>query len=99
MVVKGDVMSKQQAAATATSDPVAPGGGNAEGGKRMLVTDAIATAGKLCNAGKFDQAENICRQVLKARPNLADAHNVLGVILHRRGQTDEAIASVRKATS
>jgi tetratricopeptide (TPR) repeat protein len=87
-------MSKQQAAATATSNPAGPGGG---GGKRMLVTEAIATAGKLCNAGKLDQAENVCRQVLKARPNLADAHNVLGVILHRRGQIDEAIASVRKA--
>lgn len=89
-------MSKQQAAATATSDPATPGGGAPEG-KRMLVTDAIAQAGKLCNAGKLDQAENICRQVLKARPNLADAHNVLGVILHRRGQLDDAIASVRKA--
>ena len=87
-------MSKQQAAATATSAPTAPGEG---GGKRMLVTDAIAAAGKLCNAGKLDQAENICRQILKARPNMADAHNVLGVILHRRGQIDEAITSVRRA--
>ncbi len=87
-------MSKQQAAATATSDRAGPGEG---GGKRMLVADAIAAAGKLCNAGKLDQAENVCRQVLKARPNLADAHNVLGVILHRRGRTDDAIASVRKA--
>ena len=85
-------MNKQQAAATATSEPTAAGEG-----KRMLVTDAIAAAGKLCNSGKLDQAENICRQVLKARPNMADAHNVLGVILHRRGQIDDAIASVRKA--
>ena len=90
-------MNKQQAAATATSDLVRPAGGNAGGGKRMHVTDAIAAAGKLCNAGKLDQAENICRQVLKARPDLADAHNVLSVVLHRRGQLDDAIASVRRA--
>lgn len=90
-------MSKEQAAAAATSEAPAPDQAGAGGGKRMLVTDAIATAGKLCNAGKLDQAENIVRQVLKARPNMSDAHNVLGVILHRRGQTDDAIASVRRA--
>jgi tetratricopeptide (TPR) repeat protein len=89
-------MNKQQAAATATSEAPAPGEGTA-GGKRMLVADAIAAAGKLCNAGKLDQAENVARQVLKARPNMPDAHNVLGVVLHRKGQTDEAIASVRRA--
>src|SRR5262245_52609885 len=94
VVVKGDVMNKQQAAATATGEAPAPG---EAAGKRMLVTDAIATAGKLCNAGKLDQAENIVRQILKARPNTADAHNVLGVVLHRRGQTDDAIAAVRRA--
>ena len=88
-------MSKQQAAATATSE--APATGQGAGGKRMLVSDAIATAGKLCNVGKLDQAENIVRQILKARPNTADAHNVLGVVLHRRGQTDDAIAAVRRA--
>ena len=90
-------MSKQQAAATATSEAPASSEGSAGAGKKMLVTDAIATAGKLCNAGKLDQAENLVRQVIKARPNLGDAHNILGVILHRRGQTDEAIASVRRA--
>src|SRR4030095_4621878 len=95
LVVKGEVMNKQQAAAAATSEAPVPD--EASAGKRMLVTDAIATAGKLCNAGKLDQAENVVRQVLKARPNMADAHNVLGVILHRRGQLDDAIASVRRA--
>ena len=90
-------MSKQQAAATATSEAPAPSEGSAGGSKKMFVTDAIATAGKLCTAGKLDQAENLVRQVIKARPNMGDAHNILGVILHRRGQTDEAIASVRRA--
>ena len=89
-------MSKQQAA-TATSNPTEAGGDGAEPSRRMLVTDAIATAGKLCNQGKLEQAENICRQVIKARPNYADAHNVLGVILHRKGDTDAAITSVRSA--
>jgi len=90
-------MSKQQAAATATSDPVQSAAGGTSVGKRMHVADAIATAGKLCNAGRLDQAENLCRQIVKARPDLPDAHNVLAVVLHRRGQLDEAIASVRRA--
>jgi tetratricopeptide (TPR) repeat protein len=89
-------MSKQQAAATAGNATDA-GAGGATPSKRMLVSDAIAAAGKLCNQGKYEQAENICRQVIAARPNLADAHNVLGVVLHRKGQTDDAIASVRRA--
>ena len=89
-------MNKQQAAATATREAPAAGEG-AAGGKRMLVTEAIAAAGKLCNAGKLDQAESIARQVLTARPNMADAHNILGVVLHRKGQTDDAITSVRRA--
>ena len=90
-------MSKQQAGATATSEAPVPAEEGAGGGKRMLVTEAIATAGKLCNVGKLEQAESVIRQVLKARPNLPDAHNVLGVILHRKGMTDDAIVSVRRA--
>jgi tetratricopeptide (TPR) repeat protein len=89
-------MSKEQAAATATTEAPSKEADEA-GGKRMLVTEAIATAGKLVTAGRMEQAENLVRQVLKARPNLPDAHNILGVILHRKGQTDEAVASVRRA--
>src|ERR1044072_4452688 len=88
-------MSKQQAGATATSE--APASRELPAGsKKMLVTDAIAQAGKLVNAGRLDQAESLVKQVLTARPNLGDAHNILGVILHRRGQTTDAVASVRR---
>src|SRR5512143_373943 len=65
--------------------------------RRMLVTDAIATAGNLCNAGRLEQAEKLCRQILEKRPNVADAHNILGVILHRKGRTDEAVNEIRRA--
>jgi len=89
-------MSKQQAGATATEAPASTEEKPAAG-KRMLVTDAIANAGKLVNAGRLDQAESLVRQVITARPNLADAHNIMGVIQHRRGQTADAVASVRRA--
>jgi tetratricopeptide (TPR) repeat protein len=85
-------MSDEQSAAAATAPTE-----QAPKTQRMLVTDAVATAGKLANAGRLEQAEKLCRQILEKRPNVADAHNILGVVLHRKGQTEEAVASVRRA--
>lgn len=65
--------------------------------KQMKITDAIATAGRLVNAGRLDQAENICRQILTKRPNIPDANNILSVTLFRKGKTEEAIEAVKKA--
>lgn len=63
----------------------------------MSVSDAVAAAGRLCTAGRYDRAENICRQIIKARPGNADAHNILGAVLHRKGKSDEAVKAVRRA--
>lgn len=58
---------------------------------------AVATAGRQFSAGRIDEAETTCRQVLQKHPNTADAHNILGAILFRRGQTERAISEVREA--
>lgn len=58
---------------------------------------AIAQAGRQFSAGRLDQAEKICRQVLETRPKSADAHNILGAVLFRRGLIEEAITEVREA--
>lgn len=63
----------------------------------MPVQDALAAAGQLFNAGRLAEAENICRQIIKARPKLAEAHNILGVTLHRLGRSDEAVAALKAA--
>ena len=52
---------------------------------------AIEMAGQLYTRGQHVQAERVCRQIIEARPANADAHNILGVTLAARGQSDEAV--------
>ena len=65
--------------------------------KLMKLEDAIERATKLYSAGRLDQAEDLCRQIIASRPLRADVHNILGVVLHRKGRTEEGIKSVREA--
>ena len=69
----------------------------AAGKEFMTFERAIATAARHFAAGRYPEAEKICRQVIEKRPNTADAHNILGAVLHRRGLAEEAIAEVREA--
>ena len=61
------------------------------------MTEALDRALTLMKAGRLDRAEALAREVATKRPNMADARNVLGVILHRQGRLDEAIKSTREA--
>ncbi|MGQ0741353.1 MAG: tetratricopeptide repeat protein [Alphaproteobacteria bacterium] len=65
--------------------------------QRMPIQDALANAAKLLNAGRIEQADNLCAQIIKARPTLPDAHNILAVVRHRQGRIDEAIVSLKRA--
>lgn len=67
------------------------------GNFRMSEKDAIAIAGKLYTRGRFKQAENICRQLIKHKPALADAHSILGVSLSAQGKGKEGVASLKRA--
>lgn len=58
---------------------------------------AMQMAVKLYGEGKFSQAERVCRQIIGARPEHADAHNILGVSLQALGRGDDAIAELRRA--
>src|SRR4051794_4060166 len=70
----------------------------AQRGKVSVSTErAIEMAGTLYAQGRYDQAEKVCRQLLRARPNNADAHNILGVALNGQGRADEAVEILRKA--
>ncbi len=82
------------------------GGGNSIDGAIAKAQDgqvsvppakAIDMAGRLYSIGRFDQAERVCRQLIAARPNHADAHNILGVTLHALGRSKEAVAAIRRA--
>ncbi|MGF7161699.1 tetratricopeptide (TPR) repeat protein [Rhodoligotrophos appendicifer] len=70
----------------------------AEPGKQWVsVQAALKNAVSLYSAGKLSEAENLIRQIVTARPKLADAHNVLGVVLHRQGKTEEGIKALKQA--
>ncbi len=47
--------------------------------------------------GRFAAAEPICRQLLEAEPDNAEAHHQLGLVLANQHRPDEAIASFRLA--
>jgi tetratricopeptide (TPR) repeat protein len=58
---------------------------------------AVEMAGTLYSQGKYAQAEKVCRQLLAARPNNPDAHNILGVSLNALGRGEEGVEELRKA--
>lgn len=60
-------------------------------------SQAIAMAGTLYGQGKYAQAEQVCHQIIAARPQLADPHNILGVVCNALGKVDEAIVSLNRA--
>src|SRR6185312_769429 len=66
---------------------------------RVKVTPAraIEMAGQLYSKGEFAAAERVCRQLIAARPDSSDAHNILGVALAALGRPDEANEALRRA--
>ena len=66
---------------------------------RVNVTPASAVemAGKLYSRKQYGQAAKVCRQIIQARPDNADAHNILGVSLAALGNHQEAVAELRRA--
>ena len=67
------------------------------GSMRMSEQDALVIAGQLYGRGRFKQAETVCRQIIKHKPSLADAHSILGVVLNAQGNSKEGIASLKRA--
>ncbi len=47
--------------------------------------------------GKLELAEQSCRQALRLNPQLATAHNTLGVILNQQGRSADAATSFERA--
>ncbi|MXP26861.1 tetratricopeptide repeat protein [Altererythrobacter indicus] len=66
---------------------------------RMTEADAMNIAGQLYAKGRYKQAENICRQLISHKPQLANAHSILGITLNALGRHKDAVASLKKAIS
>src|SRR5262245_46547458 len=68
--------------------------------KRSIpVKKAMDEALKLYNAGKLESAAHLCAQIAAARPRLASANNLLGVILNALGKQKEAVKALQRAAN
>ncbi|GAD49081.1 hypothetical protein NT2_05_00020 [Caenibius tardaugens NBRC 16725] len=67
------------------------------GSRRVTEKEALAIAGKLYSRHRYGQAVNVCAQMLKQKPNLADAQSILGVSLAALGKRKEGIDALRQA--
>ncbi len=54
-------------------------------------------AANLARAGRFDETEHACRQLLKKKPQSFDVLQLLGLAQARQGRAAEAIATFRRA--
>jgi predicted O-linked N-acetylglucosamine transferase (SPINDLY family) len=61
------------------------------------ISEALAIAIQHHQAGRFQVAEQIYRQILEAEPNQADAIHFLGVLAHQAGQHAVAVQYIQRA--
>jgi tetratricopeptide (TPR) repeat protein len=64
----------------------------------MPLHEALAYAERCRGEGRLAEADAVCRRVLEAHPNTAEAVHMLGVIAHQNGKLTEAIKHVQRAT-
>jgi tetratricopeptide (TPR) repeat protein len=76
-----------------------PSNGNStpEGAKPVPIQVVLKQVADLHAAGKLQQAQQLCLQVIKQRPRLADAHGMMGVILSGLGRNDDARKAIKNA--
>ncbi len=72
-----------------TTDPTPP--------ERSELDALVALAGREHRAGRLAEAAAACRQILALQPDLAEAHNNLGVICAQQGQFDQATIWLQRA--
>jgi predicted TPR repeat methyltransferase len=63
------------------------------------IEEALRLAINMQQHRQFEGAEQIYRRVLEAAPEHPDALNLLGMVLHQRGRSDEGIALIERATA
>ena len=51
----------------------------------------------LAKAGRTEEAIHQFQEAIRMRPDLAEAHNGLGVVLYQQGHVDEAIRQFQEA--
>lgn len=62
-------------------------------------TDPVQRARQFYESGRFDEAAELCRSVLLAHPQHAEANHLLGLIFYRLGQNRNALNLLQRAVA
>ncbi len=65
--------------------------------QQISVQEAFARAMSHYEKGQLQQAVTLLSEIVKAAPQLADAHHILGLIAFQSGQMDPAVSAVGRA--
>ena len=82
---------------TAARGNAAPPPGQVRRQVSLSPAKAVEQAGQYFTQGKYAQAEDLARQIVKLNPKQADAYNILGVALNALGKPKEGLAMIREA--
>jgi tetratricopeptide (TPR) repeat protein len=63
----------------------------------MSVGETLALAERCRGEGRLMEAEALCRRLLEAQPNCAEAEHLLGILAHQNGKLVEAVEHVQRA--
>ena len=65
--------------------------------QQMTVADAFREAMRLDGIGRYAEAQDFCRQILKTKPDQVDVHHLAGVIAFHAGRHEDAIRHLKQA--
>ena len=63
----------------------------------LTISEALSRAFSAYNAGKLVEAEQLCQQIINAKPDLFDALHILAVVQSRLDKKVTALASYERA--
>ena len=63
----------------------------------LTVGESYRKAVELLNAGRLDEAHNVCMSIVAARPKQPDVHSLLGAIAYQKRDDAAAVAHFRRA--
>ena len=64
---------------------------------KLSVNQAMERAYELYAAGHLEQAAKLCGNIIAQRPRRPDAHNLMGAILHAKGDSAAAVKALHRA--
>jgi len=63
----------------------------------IAITEALNLAVEHVNSGRLAEAKSICDDILRQRPDVVDAHYLLGMVMYAAARHAEAEAALREA--